>query len=152
MRPPVHNDSGYPVDERALAELCRRIRAYAGTPLPSVSVACVDDATMTRLHERYYGETGSTDVLAFPYDDSDAEIVINPAYVHEDPAVSPRERFVELLVHGLLHLAGFDHTHPDDNGAHRDRQEAIMRRLRSGGLPVVIGTPGAYGTGEPDGV
>lgn len=148
MRTPVYNDSGYPVDERALTRLCRRIKAYVGADLPSISVACVDDDTMTRLHERYYGEPGSTDVLAFPYDDTDAEIVINPAYFHGDPAVRPRERFVELLVHGLLHLAGYDHTRPDDGGTHRTRQEAIMRRLRAEGLPRVVGSRGACASGE----
>lgn len=147
MRTPVYNDSGYPVDERALGRLCRRIQAYLGTGLPSISVACVDDDTMTRLHERYYGEAGSTDVLAFPYDEGDAEIVINPAYFYGDPAVTPRDRFVELLVHGLLHLAGYDHTRPDDRGAHRARQEAIMRRLRAEGLPRVVGSRGARESG-----
>ncbi len=148
MRPPVRNDSAYPVDEEALAELCRRVETMVEEELPAISLACVEDETMVRLHERYYGEAGSTDVLAFPYDEADAEIVFNPAYLREDSTVDAGERLVELLVHGVLHLAGFDHTRPDDNGAHRARQEAIMRRLRSEGLPDVLATDAAAGDGS----
>lgn len=152
MKPPVRNDSGQPVDEEALAELCRRVQTMVEEPLPAISVACVEDETMVRLHEQYYGEAGSTDVLAFPYDEADAEIVLNPSYLPEDPAVDAGERLVELLVHGVLHLAGFDHTRPDDDGAHRARQEAIMRRLRSEGLPDVLATDEPPGADQPDAV
>jgi len=135
---PVHNRSGWDVDEEAVAEVCRRVRSRLEEPLPPLSVALVEDAAMIRLHERYYGEEGSTDVLAFPYDD-EAEIVLNPSYHRtlEDPKAR-NERLVEVLVHALLHLAGFDHTRPDDGGVHRSRQRRLMRALRDGGLPVVL--------------
>ena len=66
----IANESGIAVDEVGLAAVARftldQMRIH---PLAELSVLLVDERTMTELHERWMGEPGPTDVLAFPMDE-----------------------------------------------------------------------------------
>ena len=66
----IANESGVAVDEVRLAAVARftldQMRIH---PLAELSVLLVDERTMTELHERWMGEPGPTDVLAFPMDE-----------------------------------------------------------------------------------
>jgi probable rRNA maturation factor len=101
-----------------------------GNSFEEVSVALVDDESMADLHETYYGETGTTDVLTFNYDDRTLEIVINP-YQHrrqaDDAGNTLPEETAENLIHGFLHGLGFDHT--NDDGEHLEEQKRLMNEL-----------------------
>ena len=66
----IANESGVAVDEAALAALARHVLdAMRVHPLAELSVLLVDEAAMTDLHQRWLGEDGPTDVLAFPMDE-----------------------------------------------------------------------------------
>src|ERR1700723_4547118 len=66
----IANESGIGVDEVGLVAVARfaldQLRIH---PLAELSVLLVDERTMTELHERWMGEPGPTDVLAFPMDE-----------------------------------------------------------------------------------
>src|ERR1700747_3366394 len=66
----IANEAGVDVDEADLAAVARftldQMRIH---PLAELSVLLVDQRTMTELHERWMGEPGPTDVLAFPMDE-----------------------------------------------------------------------------------
>src|ERR1700757_3607221 len=66
----IANEAGIDVDEVGLAAVARftldQMRIH---PLAELSVLLVDERTMTELHERWMGEPGPTDVLAFPMDE-----------------------------------------------------------------------------------
>ena len=66
----IANEAGIDVDEVGLAGVARftldQMRIH---PLAELSVLLVDERTMTELHERWMGEPGPTDVLAFPMDE-----------------------------------------------------------------------------------
>src|ERR1700745_1265576 len=66
----IANESGAAVDGVVLAAVARftldQMRIH---PLAELSVLLVDEAAMTDLHERWLGEPGPTDVLAFPMDE-----------------------------------------------------------------------------------
>jgi probable rRNA maturation factor len=125
---------------------------------PDVHVALVfvDEPAMAQLNERFLGQQGPTDVLAFPIDDDVPEsgrapdrggrgpgsagepteppILLGDVYVC--PAVAVRqaeERSIEidselalLVVHGLLHLLDYDHTEPDETEAMQGREREIL--------------------------
>ncbi|MDT4921195.1 MAG: putative rRNA maturation factor, partial [Pseudonocardiales bacterium] len=68
----VNNESGVPVDEKALADVGRFVLdALRIDPLADVSVLLVDADTMTALHEQWMDLPGPTDVMAFPMDSAD---------------------------------------------------------------------------------
>lgn len=149
MALPVHNGTEFRIDSEAVAWVCGWVRDRVDGIPEKLSVAFVGDDPMRRHHERYYGEEGTTDVLAFPYEDGTAEVILNP-YQHrrqvkqEDHTLN--EEVVENLIHALLHLAGYDHTQPEDGGEHLRRQKTLLEGMRAGQMPLLIGTGPARST------
>ena len=68
----VANESGVVVDEEALVRVARHVLDRLGvSPLAELSLLLVDVEQMEKLHVRWMGEDGPTDVLAFPMDELD---------------------------------------------------------------------------------
>ena len=115
-------------------ELARFLRqAIDATGLAGeVSVLLTGDATIRTLNRRYRHKDKATDVLSFPAAEM-AEGVAGDLVISIETALSQageRGHTLEmeikvLLLHGLLHLAGFDHE--TDNGT-MHRKEARLRR------------------------
>jgi probable rRNA maturation factor len=89
---------------RAAVELAA---ASAGVAEGHVAVEFVDADRIAELNERHRGKPGPTDVLSFPIDEDTAhgprelgDVVICPEHT---------EDMVEAVVHGVLHLCGYDH-------------------------------------------
>ncbi len=96
-----------------------------------LEISLVDEAEMTRLHEEWMDEAGPTDVLSFPMDElrpnelsendevpvvlGDVVICPDVARKQGDTAGHGMEQELRiLLVHGILHLVGFDHLEPEE--------------------------------------
>jgi probable rRNA maturation factor len=88
-----------------------------------ISVAIVDNETIKRLNTSYRHRRSITDVLSFAEMDSKQKFVGSQGYLGEIVIAYPRtarqakennhsvqEELVILLVHGFLHLAGYDHS------------------------------------------
>lgn len=95
------------------------------------TVAFVSDARMRALNRAFRGRDTTTDVLSFPCDGSWlGDIAISPArayaQAHERGHARGRE-LRTLLVHGYLHLNGYDHA--VDGGRMLRRQRALLARL-----------------------
>ena len=86
--------------------------------LPRIFVWFISDRRMSQLHRQFLGETGSTDVLTFQH----GEIFISVEAAKRHARVFGNSLMRELqlyIVHGLLHLHGFD-----------DRTQAEVRKMR----------------------
>lgn len=135
-------------DLRALAEFT--LRAEGVTRPLAVSLVVTDDATMRTLHAAHLGIDEPTDVLTFPLEDDDAflaaeavpllgEVIVSHQTAAAQAAsygqtASREVRF--LLVHGLLHLLGYDDATPEERARMLARQEALLadfERRASGG-------------------
>jgi probable rRNA maturation factor len=107
---------------RKAAQLCSRMPTKKKTNLDELreaSVLFVSDRRMASLHRRFMNESGPTDVMTFQH----GEIVISAdtAFRNARRFGNPLNRELRLyIVHGLLHLHGFD-----------DRDEARARKMRT---------------------
>lgn len=103
--------------------VCRAVaRALGLTKDIRVSAAFVSEADIKRLNAQYRGKNKVTDVLSFNLDEGEllGEILLCYPQARrqaEELQHGVREELLFLLVHGLLHLHGFDHETPRD--AHR---------------------------------
>jgi probable rRNA maturation factor len=132
------------LDEHRLVALARTAATEEGVdPRAELSVLLVDRAAMASLKEKYLGESGATDVLAFPMDEVATEdepfmigdIVICPDVAREQADESGATVVDEvdlLLVHGFLHLLGYDHIRPQDAKSMRHRERRIIQRFHRG--------------------
>jgi probable rRNA maturation factor len=126
----ISNRQTLPVDERELAALARETLSGEGLSEAELSVSFVDDAEIEELHVRYLNERGPTDVLAFPLDEVGpdgsrllGDVVIAPAVAARSNPSDPAGELRLLLVHGILHLLGYDHEDEAERAAMWSRQE-----------------------------
>ena len=120
-----------PVDHSSLTTLAQACLAAEGRPNVELSVSFVDEDEMADLHVRYLDEEGPTDVLSFEQDSHDGgmlgDVVICPAYAARTApgARADIDRELRLLlVHGILHLLGYDHEADDERAVMWARQES----------------------------
>jgi probable rRNA maturation factor len=126
--------------------LCRRAAAAAlagepGTPA-EVSVLLTDDARISRLNGRYRGREGPTNVLSFPTGGAPppgpaaaprllGDVVVALETTRREAADEGRQvadHLAHLVVHGTLHLLGYDH----EAVAEAERMEAREIELLAG--------------------
>jgi probable rRNA maturation factor len=122
----VVDDQTHPVDRGRLERLAAHVLAARAVPHElELSITCVDVTRITELNREHLGGDGATDVLAFPIDAPDQVVSGVPGLLGDVvvcPQVAARQardhgRTAEgeldlLLVHGILHLLGYDHAEP----------------------------------------
>jgi probable rRNA maturation factor len=111
IRIELENRSGLPVDEGAAAALSRHVLAAEGIEDGDLGIAFAAPDEMRALKAQHLGMDEPTDVLSFPLDGRDVlpeevprqlgDVVLCPQVVGED--------WQAPLIHGLLHLLGYDH-------------------------------------------
>jgi probable rRNA maturation factor len=126
----ISNRQDRPIDEDGLRALARDTMRGEGIERAELSVSFVDQDEIAGLHERFMDEAGPTDVLSFPLDGVDednvrllGDVVVAPAEAARNNPDDLEAELRLLLVHGILHLLGYDH---EDDGARTrmwERQE-----------------------------
>ncbi|SDP10584.1 rRNA maturation RNase YbeY [Desulforhopalus singaporensis] len=122
--------SSYPIDLRDITDSADVVLAQCGSDSYNLSVVLADDREIQRLNRQYRHQDKPTNVLSFPFSDG-ADDVIAALPVRElgDVVISvetaSREaleygqslyyRMRWLLVHGILHLMGYDHERSEDD-------------------------------------
>jgi probable rRNA maturation factor len=119
------NRSGVAVDERSATELARAVLADEGVCDGELGIAFVGPDEMRALKNEHLGIDEATDVLSFPLDGRD-ELPDGMPRALGDVVICPQvvgDQWRAPLVHGLLHLLGYDHG--DEMSA---REEAHAER------------------------
>ncbi len=113
------------VDAPALARLAAAVLAAEGREDAELSMSFVTEEEMADLHVRYLGEAGPTDVLSFPLDEDGllGDVVVCPAVAARARPDDPEAEHRLLVVHGVLHLLGYEHEGDDARAAMWERQE-----------------------------
>lgn len=119
--------------ERAVAAVLEAERITSG----EISVTFVEAGYIAELNRTHLDRAGPTDVLAFQLGEPDAplgDIYICPEQAHESAReyeVEPREELLRLVVHGCLHLLGYQHPESPDRESSEmfRRQEKILSHL-----------------------
>lgn len=110
--------------ERLLTQRARRLLALFKWSGAELSLVVTDDHEMRQLNRKWRGLDRTTDVLSFPMDHGPpmlGDIVISLETAGRQARQSLQKELLFLLVHGFLHLAGYDHKRP--------KERAQMRRL-----------------------
>ena len=133
--------SGQGLTKPALARFLKKARAAAGLD-GEVHVLLTDDAALKRLNRNFRGKNKATDVLSFPaaanefFSDPDEPELAGDLAISLETAARQAARFGHtlrdevnvLLLHGVLHLAGFDHE--IDSGEMAAREAELRQQLK----------------------
>jgi probable rRNA maturation factor len=134
-----------PVDVERLQRLALHTLHERRVPdAMEVSVLCVSREDMARLNEHHMGKQGPTDVLAFPIDLPGETLPGEPAILGDVvlcPSVAAaqapeHDKTYEseldlLLVHGILHLLGYDHAEPDERAEMFGLTDRVLAAFRA---------------------
>ncbi len=132
------NQSSLPKGARLSPTLVSRVmretaRGMRRTRAARLSVAFVSPRDMRRLNRVYRKKDKVTDVLAFPLEGEVAgEVLICFARAKtqaREHGHTPREEVITLLVHGTLHVFGYDHETPRDAKRMFPLQSRILKHL-----------------------
>ena len=107
----VANRSGHSVDGEAAAALAREVLAAEGIASGELGVAFVEPAEIRALKREHLGIDEATDVLSFPIDGR-GQVPDGVPRQLGDAVLCPQvvgDAWRAPLVHGLLHLLGYDH-------------------------------------------
>ena len=111
IRVEVENRSGGHVDEEAAEGLARRVLEAEGVAEGELGIAFVRPDEIRALKREHLGSDEATDVLSFPIDGRDE---LSPGMPRQlgDVVLCPQvtgDAWQAPLIHGLLHLLGYDH-------------------------------------------
>ncbi len=142
----IDDPSARSLSKRWLRDIARGVLTAEGAPPGELSIAIVSEETIRRLNCDYAGEDAATDVLSFSQREGEpfpssfegvlplGEVVI--AYpvaqrqATEQGHTAERE-VAHLLIHGVLHLLGYDHLEPEEERRMRAKEEALLRAVAS---------------------
>ena len=136
-----------PESEDMLTALIKRGLEYVNAPETSeISISFVEPEEIRALNKQYRGIDSETDVLSFALSDPDEwnawqkslPIALGDIVICTEVARSQADTYGHslgrelgfLVVHGLLHLSGYDHEEPEDEEIMREAQRKILGDLK----------------------
>ncbi len=130
-------------DRALLKRLVHDVLKIQEVASASISLALVDNATIREINRRHLDHDWPTDVITFPLSsEGDAtligEIVVSAEMARDSAAEFGHDPWAELalyVVHGLLHLQGYDDL---------TEEAALEMRRREGEVLALLGLPNAY--------
>jgi len=140
------------VSRRQVLGLAQTVLKLIGEPSAEMNVLLVGDRRMRRLNRRFRHKDRTTDVLAFAFREAraphrfhrsaahlgDVVIALPTAQRQARTAGYPlEEEVVTLLIHGVLHLCGYDHERSRAEASRMQKKERQLRRSL-GRVPIFL--------------
>jgi probable rRNA maturation factor len=136
----VNRQRSLPIDSERWQLFAEKTLRVLPTEAAEVTVVFVSDRRMREINRLWRGKRGTTDVLSFPAGTEEFEnpagsnlgdVVISveqAARQAKDNDLSFEEEIAQLVLHGLIHLCGYDHA--TDKGEMNRLEMRLRRKLR----------------------
>lgn len=133
----------YKISLKQIQEKAKAILNALDSPEAELSILIVDDPQITVFNKQYLNRKGPTNVIAFPMRDGPygnitpqllGDVVISVETADREGkrvGSSMEERFTQLLVHGILHLLGYDHETSDQDAQEMEEKSKEILKLIS---------------------
>ena len=136
----IDESFGDVVAAEQLEAIAVRVLEAEDVGVAELGVVVTDDETVRRLNREYAGDDHATDVLSFSLREGEefsspdgverlGEVIISHTTASrqaEDAGRDVEDEVAHLLVHGILHLLGYDHLEPDDEVVMRAREDELL--------------------------
>lgn len=155
----INNQSDLLIQEKTITSLVRAVLACEQAVFDEVNLHFIENEQMCQLHATYFNDPSPTDCISFPIDDSSEQgyRVLGDVFVCPKTAIqytkskggSPSEEASLYIVHGLLHLLGYDDIADEDRKLMREAEQRSMVSLKKLNLLSGFQKPKESGE-EPD--
>lgn len=132
----TNRQTAMPVDERQLDRAARLVLADHGPRTVEVSVAVVDNPMIHELNRRFLEHDYPTDVLSFVLEDQperlEGDVIISADMAAAEAGahdMSPENELLLYLIHGILHLVGFDDKTPAQSREMRSAEQRYLEQV-----------------------
>ncbi len=133
----LSNDSGIPipVSEARVRDLIHAVETGEGVRFAMVELVYVDEAEIEELNKGTFGRDYVTDIISFHYHDDgvtdalEGSLVMCAPRIREQAlefGVDETAEFERVIVHGLLHVIGFDDSTPEDKAAMTHKEDSYL--------------------------
>ena len=137
------NNSGSPIPEDQMLQAAALVlEAEGGDTEYELGILCTGPDEMRRLNRLYRGKDGSTDVLSFEtaripvnadgkrHERLFCDIVVDTNQIFSQKGTNSFEsELLKVLIHGLLHLCGYDHMTASDRKVMETKEDYYKRKL-----------------------
>ncbi|MBI5071692.1 rRNA maturation RNase YbeY [Candidatus Falkowbacteria bacterium] len=136
----INQKVGKKLNEKLVNKIINLTLEKVGVQEAEISVAFVGDAEMKKMNKQYRGKNKTTDVLSFVYETYDSrqkkplqgEIIISYPQAARQARCGLGEEIKFLLIHGLLHLCGYDHEKSLKEAEQMEKQQNKIVTLLNG--------------------
>jgi probable rRNA maturation factor len=126
-----------PIDRGRMREVVRKVLEGEGVADAEISLAFVDNPTIHQLNKRYLQHDEPTDVLSFPLSEPNAKRLAGELVLGAEVAQSQAEErghaveaeLALYVIHGLLHLCGYDDHDASGAAAMREKEAHYLSSL-----------------------
>jgi probable rRNA maturation factor len=138
------NTSAYPIKVSSVENLVSDFIAFHHTTFDEASIHFVDTPTICDLHEQFFNDPSTTDCISFPMDDAEEEgyrilgdVFVCPETADNYVKSNGGDLYHEItlyVVHGLLHLLGYDDIEEDDQVLMRAEEARYLKQVAAKNL------------------
>ncbi|MBD3168083.1 MAG: rRNA maturation RNase YbeY [candidate division Zixibacteria bacterium] len=126
-------DKSYKITKKEVRRIVKRIFKLEKFSPINVNIIFTDNKQIRKLKKEYFGIDSVTDVISFNMDDDLlGEIYISLPQARSQAnelGISIKTEVKRLIIHGLLHLFGYDHENADDNNKMFEKQERYLKMV-----------------------
>lgn len=133
--------SSLKISPKKIRSLVSAVLNFEGCRADEVGIHFVEAAEICQLHQQFFGDPSLTDCISFPIDNSEnrpacyalgdvfvcPQVAVEYALEHER---DPDEELILYIVHGILHLIGYDDIEKNDRLAMRRAERRQMQQLK----------------------
>lgn len=121
------------LEKKTVHRLVSQLRDDLGFSVEDLQISFIDSESIREINISHLGHDYSTDILTFNYGGSttqlDGEVLISVQDAEENAKrfrVAPRKEMLRLIIHGLLHLTGYDDIEENDRNEMKEREDALV--------------------------
>ncbi len=126
----------FSIDTSAVNKLVTQIIEMLSLKVATLSIVFVENQQIQQLHQQFFNDNSPTDIITFPLNDPgepiEADLVISLEMAQENAkyyGVTIEEEIKRLIIHGLLHLAGWKDESPDQQRAMRKKEDDLLEHV-----------------------
>lgn len=122
-----------PIRKDSARVLVGEVLSFLKVPFEEVAIYFVNEKKISKLHDEFFQDPTSTDCISFPLDDKHlGEIFVCPKVAIQYAAKRNQDPYRETalyVIHGLLHLIGYDDMEKKAKEKMRKKEKSCMRHL-----------------------
>lgn len=134
------------ISAKQIEEIAKKILSHYKVKTDEISFYFVDEQTISDLHKQFFDDNSVTDCITFPLDPPNTsspsnlgEVFVCPKTAEKYATSNQLDTYQEItlyVIHGILHLLGYDDIDPSDEKIMREQEQICMKILNDDNLAL----------------